>query len=385
MLINNLSAKNALVVSCVEDATKFAGLRAEWDALQATSVESSVFMSWAWHFTWWTVFGGQVNQLCILCVRDKHQLVAVLPLYVRNNAWPHRSQVMFLGTGEGETDEVATEYLDILVNPKYVHSATEQTLSFLKSHFRKKRLVLQHMLNDSVLVEALRNKRSPWTTKERDVGYRYRIDLQQHTESIPMQASRVKRVKRSLRAVERDGGFSQVSISSITEAAITLEDVCFLSNQRQSHLGRGKSAFESPRFNEFHHRLLPLLYQTCAADVHNFFKDRELVASLYCFYDKFSCHYYQSGFDQSFANRYMPLTVAHLMEIERNRAAGRRYYDFMRGDANSYKNDFICELTPMFNLVCFPSVADRWLHETATIVRQRLLVQIRRLGLLRRR
>lgn len=342
-------------------------------------------MSWAWHYTWWSVFSEHAKQLCILCVRDQNQLVAILPLYVRKRAWPHRSQVMFLGTGEGETDEVATEYLDLLVNPQYAHLAAEPALDFLKIHFKKRRLVFQHVLDDSVLIQALRNTKNKWAVKESNVGFRYRIDLHEHSDSIPMQENRIKRVKRSLRAVERDGGFNQVSIPCLDETAIALEDVGFLSNQRQAHLGRDKSAFASARFNTFHHRLLPLLYQTNAADVHHFFKESELVASIYCFYDENSCHYYQSGFDQSMANRYMPLTVAHLMEIERNRLAGRRYYDFMRGDLSSYKNDFNCELTPMFNVLFFPSIVDRWLLETATIVRSRLAAQIRRTGLLRRR
>ncbi len=374
------------MVSCVEDATEFAALRAEWDALQVNNDRTTVFMSWAWHYTWWGVFGGEDTQrLCVLCVRLRHELIAVLPMYSRIQAWPRPPLLMFLGTGEGEADEVATEYLDILASPDHVATATQAVLDFLATHSKKMRFEFQHLLENSIFAEAMRARSDRWRIQELDLGFRYRIDLHKQTDDLPMNPNRIKRVKRSLRAVERDGGFQQASIEDLEQLASVLEDVSTLSDQRQKHVGRAKSAFSSARFNRFHHRVLPLLYQSGSADIHHFYLDRELVATLYCYYDENTCHYYQSGFAQSLANRYMPLTVAHLMEIERNRVQGRRYYDFMRGDENSYKNEFNCELTPMITMVRFPSVVDQWLHETFTIVRQRIVRHLRSIGVSRRR
>jgi len=177
----------------------------------------------------------------------------------------------------------------------------------------------------------------------------------------------------------------QRSVFHLQDANDVLKAVSELSDQRQQHTGRAKSAFASTRFLQFHHRILPLLYQLDGADVQHFYLNDELCAALYCFYDDSSCHYYQSGFVQSMANRYMPLTVAHLMEIERNREAGRRYYDFMRGDDDSYKKDFNCDITPMVNMVRFPSEAYRRVHETFTMSRQRVVKELKRIGVSRRR
>ena len=85
------------------------------------------------------------------------------------------------------------------------------------------------------------------------------------------------------------------------------------------------------------------------------------------------------------ANRYMPLTVAHLMEIERNRCAGRRFYDFMRGDGDCYKNEFLCDTTPMVNIKRFPTERYRLVSETFTTARRRMVKELKRVGVSRRR
>lgn len=341
-------------------------------------------MSWAWHHTWWGVFGDK-NELCILCVRLGGQLVALMPLYVRQHAWPKASSVMFVGTGEGETDEVATEYLDVLTEPDHAQFFTSLLLSWLDNHHADKVFDFQQLLQSANLIKALERNENDWILSQQPRGYRYRLDMHQHTSDIPMAQSRLKRVKRSLRAVERDGGMEQRSVFHLQDANDVLKAVSELSDQRQQHTGRAKSAFASTRFLQFHHRILPLLYQLDGADVQHFYLNDELCAALYCFYDDSSCHYYQSGFVQSMANRYMPLTVAHLMEIERNREAGRRYYDFMRGDDDSYKKDFNCDITPMVNMVRFPSEAYRRVHETFTMSRQRVVKELKRIGVSRRR
>ncbi len=383
-MIGNSADKTQFDISCVSDLAGFAGLRLEWDLLHNECENASVFMTWAWHHTWWSVFKDE-NELSILCVRANGKLVALMPLYRRKLQWPRVDSVMFIGTGEGEADEVASEYLDVLVTPEHAQNAVPMLFNWLDEQCGDLSFEFQQLLQDSILFKALEQNRNDWILEQKNTGFRYRLDLEKETDDIPMVQSRIKRVKRSLRAVERDGGMQQTSVFDIPHINNVLEDVSELSDQRQQHAGRANSAFASARFNQFHHRVLPLLFQLEGADVRHFFLNDELCAALYCFYDKSSCHYYQSGFVQSMANRYMPLTVAHLMEIERNRAAGRRYYDFMRGDAQSYKSEFNCETTPMVNIVRFPSQGYRRIHETFTIGRQRVVKELRRVGVARRR
>lgn len=381
---NDAVIAQAIQVQCVSDVAEFAELRTEWDQLHSQCEHAAVFMTWAWHHTWWSIF-GEGNELAILCARSNGELVGLMPLYIRRFSWPKASRVMFIGSGEGEADEVASEYLDALAAPGHKTTAVSPMLDWLNEHCADMCFQFQQLLEDANLVQALEDNNNDWVLETKKVGFRYRLDLETETSDIPMNQSRLKRVKRSLRAVERDGGFTQTSVFDIQHINDVLKNVSELSDQRQQHAKRVKSAFSSERFNRFHRRVLPLLYQLDGADVHHFYLDDELAAALYCFYDDTSCHYYQSGFVQSMANRYMPLTVAHLMEIQRNREQGRRYYDFMRGDADSYKSEFNCETTAMVNIVRFPTQGYRRVHETFTIGRQCVVKELKRLGVSRRR
>jgi len=381
---NNAVFEPAITIECVSNEIGFAALRAEWDELHEQAEDASVFMSWAWHHTWWGVF-GENNELCLLCARLNGKLVALIPLYIRHHTWPKASQVMFVGTGEGEADEVATEYLDVLAEAEHAQLSASLILNWLDDHCSSMVFDFQHLLESANLFKALQHNDNDWVLKLEQRGFRYQLDMHQETADIPMVQSRLKRVKRSLRAVERDGGMTQISVFDSEHVNDVLKVVSELSDQRQQHAKRAKSAFASARFNQFHRRILPLLYQLDGADVQHFYLNGELCAVLYCFYDKTSCHYYQSGFVQSMANRYMPLTVAHLMEIERNRATGRQYYDFMRGDVDSYKNEFNCNTTPMVNMVRFPTQGYRRVRETFTISRQLVVKELKRIGVSRRR
>jgi len=381
---NSAVFKPAISVECVNDVRGFAALRTEWDGLHERAENASVFMSWAWHHTWWSVFGDK-NELCLLCARLNGKLVGLMPLYIRQYPWPMANQVWFLGTGEGEADEVSTEYLDVLADAEHAPLCASLMLGWLDEHCPSMVFNFQQLLESANLFKALQLNNDEWVLKLEHRGFRYQLDTHQQTSDIPMVESRLKRVKRSLRAVERDGGMTQVSVFDRKHVNDVLKDVSELSDQRQQHAKRAKSAFASERFKQFHHRILPLLYQLDGADVQHFYLNDELCAVLYCFYDKTTCHYYQSGFVQSMANRYMPLTVAHLMEIERNREAGRRYYDFMRGDADSYKKEFNCDTTPMVNIVRFPSEGYRRVRETFTISRQRVVKELKRVGVSRKR
>lgn len=140
-----------------------------------------------------------------------------------------------------------------------------------------------------------------------------------------------------------------------------------LNHERQAHMRR-KSVFASPRFRQFHQTLCKRLHDTGAADIVRFHIGARLLAVLYCFYDTDTCHYYQSGFTRKDSNRFMPLTLAHLMEMQRSRDAGKRYYDFMRGEPPTYKEEFDCETSALLNVAMY-----RWRWQRVVAVAYRHL------------
>jgi len=368
----------------VRSASGFAALQKDWDALQPVAHSASVFSSWTWHYTWWNVYAEPNDELCILHITSSNKTVAILPLYIRGAKALRPRCLMFLGTGEKEADEVATEYLDIVAREQDSLPSMVAALHWIDAQLEVKRFLFTNVLANSVIASVLQPQINHWMIESRSVGYRYRMDLGTLGEEIPMNPKRHKRVKRSLRAIERDGGMKQTGVATADEIEKNLQLVAELSNQRQRHIGRHKSAFESDRFERFHQELLPKMYADGSVDIQTFSINDTCVATLFCFYDHEHCYYYQSGFATESGNRYMPLTVAHLKEIERNRAAGRRYYDFMRGEVVSYKSDFDCETTPMVTILCFTSAMDHRYESLRVATRRGLVKLLKRFGISRR-
>jgi len=199
-----------------------------------------------------------------------------------------------------------------------------------------------------------------------------------HLEKISK--SRTKRLERSRRALARDGGFEQISVTSASELNKVFHHLAELNHERQAHKRR-KSVFASEKFNRFHRLLIELIFEQGGVNIHQFKLKHRLLAVIYCFYDEQTCYYYQSGFSKRAANKYMPLTFAHLAEMQRNREAGRRYYDFMRAEPPNYKEDFGCEATPMLTTFIFCSKWRLFGFNARKALRRKLVTLLNTLGI----
>lgn len=346
---------DALSLSVIDNIASFEQLQGDWSDLMPHASAATVFMQWEWHFTWWQVFARKNDSLHIMTWRKNGRLVGVLPLYKQSSWIPGTSCLHFIGTGETQIDEVATEYGDLLVDAaleaEVVSSAVENLLGFDSWQNMK----LMSMLQDSLLATALEEASSA-NTLTISAGQRYRVALTGTEEDYlsTLGKSRAKRIKRSQRAIARDGEIKISVIESSDEFDQAFRQLAELNHERQDHKQR-KSVFASTRFNRFHHELCLRLYTEKSADIVRFHLGSRLLAVLYCFYDDKCCYYYQSGFVRKDANRFMPLTVAHLLEMQRSRDAGRTHYDLMRGRPPCYKDEYACETQAMVDISVFRS------------------------------
>ncbi len=359
----------------VTDNAVFKDLEADWNTLLGRSDAGSVFMSWAWHYTWWQVYAGKHDHLHIITWRRNGVLVGLLPLYLRTcSIVPRRGCLRLTGTGELAIDEVATEYGDLLVEPGLESETGILASDYLQQFNGWTQIELSCLLQDSLLYKILlaggENR-----VRERSAGFRYRLSLQgdesDYLESLG--ASRAKRIRRSQRAADKDGGIELTSIKTADSFDAAFRELAELNHERQLHKRR-KSVFASERFRQFHHQLSRQLFAEGAVDIVRFHLGTRLLAVLYCYYDADNCHYYQSGFTRKDSNRYMSLTLAHLMEMQRNREAGRKYYDFMRGEPPTYKEDFNCDTSPMVDVSVY-----RWRWQLGlALANRRLRARVRK-------
>jgi len=378
--VNKLVEETLLQRSIVGDSDTFAGMADEWRAL-SKQASASFFMNWEWHYTWWQVYSTPGDRLYLVRFTLGDKLVGLLPMYSRRPNLALRHTLMFLGTGEAREDEVATEYLDLISHPDHRSDVAKAAVGWLSSCEQWGIVELRFLLEDALLVQAYR-ERAGMMTIERSVGYRYRVPLEldeaAHLEKISK--SRTKRMERSRRALARDGGFEQISVTSATELNKAFHFLAELNHERQAHKQR-KSVFASEKFNRFHRLLIELVIGHEGVNIHQFKLKHSLLAVIYCFYDEQTCYYYQSGFSKREANKYMPLTFAHLAEMQRNREAGRRYYDFMRAEPPSYKEDFGCEATPMLTTFIFCSKWRLFCFNARKTLRKNLVTALNTLGI----
>jgi len=305
-------------------------------------------------------------------------------MYTRGAGFALHRTLRFLGTGESREDEVATEYLDIIAAPEHAQQVANAALDWMSvcSHWAS--VELRFLLDDAQLTQAYR-KRQDLFLVERNVGYRYRVDLAQdeQTHLQGISKGRKKRIERSRRAIEKDGGLTQESVDSIEKLEGAFRQLTELNHERQAQKMR-KSVFASEKFRSFHQQLVKLIYNKEVVDIHQFKLEGKLLAVLYCFYDAKQCYYYQSGFSRRAANRYMPLTFAHLAEIERNRHSNRTHYDLMRAEPPSYKEDFGCETTVMVSTFLFCSKWRLLSFNVRKSLRRNLVAALALLGVKRR-
>src|SRR6185503_7976477 len=77
-----------------------AALEAEWNELLARSASDTVFLTWEWLWSWWEIYGGEVEP-CVATVREHGRLVAAAPCMIedRRRFGLAFRQLAFIGTG----------------------------------------------------------------------------------------------------------------------------------------------------------------------------------------------------------------------------------------------------------------------------------------------
>ena len=120
----------------IEDASRFAALAGEWDALLQHSDAATVFRTWEWQNAWWTHLRGG-RRLHLLAVRVEGRLAAVAPLALApprlERLVPFRT-LQFLGAGA-----VGSDYLDVIAE----RDAREPALTALAGVLGRERWMLE--------------------------------------------------------------------------------------------------------------------------------------------------------------------------------------------------------------------------------------------------
>lgn len=346
-------------LTVVSDPAVFPELRDQWDELLSGSAQNSVFLSWAWLYSWWEVFGAAHFQLRILMISRQGRLIGLAPLQIHRMGWLDGRVLRFIGTGEPAAHEVVSEYLDLIAaagQEQQVIACVKHWIENNAQSFR--RVQFDDVLQTSLCQQLIDALNRPALSLSRTSGLSYFVPLEsERAYRETLSNSRRKRLKRCENALVKDGGGlhcrSLTAESDIEESFGVLQA---LNSERWSDR-TGKGVFESRYFLDFHRKVAARLLTARKVALELFYLDGKPLAALYLFRSREALHYYQSGFVSENANRYMPLFVAHVAMIERAASEGLERYDFMRGAASSYKSDYGCQTEPMLRLMFF---RQRW-------------------------
>jgi CelD/BcsL family acetyltransferase involved in cellulose biosynthesis len=109
------------------DETGFAALKDDWNALLRRSRSDTIFLTREWQETWWRYVGAARGPLYLLAVRRDGHLIAIMPLYLTEEAGVRSLQVvgcievsdyLDLIVEADEEDAVYAAFLDWLASPE---------------------------------------------------------------------------------------------------------------------------------------------------------------------------------------------------------------------------------------------------------------------------
>jgi len=320
-------------ITVVDTNDGFSALREQWDALQNSSIETSIFLSWEWQFYWWKYYGKQ-QKLRLLLVTSGDRLVGILPLYIQVVTVFRRIQVSLLrlvGTG-GDT---SPDYLGPILERGTENEAARLLADFVLTHMQDwDALRLTDMPQDSIFQHALTS-----LCRERNVRFSRGLSARIAVVPLPeswdaylasMTKSQRYNAVRYMRKLERNSSvrfFAWSDAENIDAAVDRLIELHHLRwrERNESH------AFSSPEYVGFHREVIKACLKRGWLKLYCLEADNVIIAMHYCYRYRNQIFQFQGGFDPAYA-QFVPGRVITGYSIQNAIEEGNAVYDFLKGD-----------------------------------------------------
>mgnify|MGYP005751689187 FL=1 len=296
-----------------------------------------------WLLPWLELYGRGTDRSCVHW-QPSGEGGVLYPLMIRSvvrHGIPLR-ELRFLGTGDTEADEVATEYPDITRDGVNDVVAAEMFACYLQAGSGWDLFRAEAVLPDSVLAHALALCGAYRIAN----GLRYRLAFTSDFDGWldALGSSSRSKFRRTLRRVE------ELNLSLRLDVPVTegLEALGRLHSQRWQSKGL-PGAFASHQFREFHRRML--VERRLGAHLAGLYQGDDPLAFWYGFDFCGVRYFYQGGFDVDAGDGFSPGEALHLLMIRDAMSRRLRSYDFMKGGEDSWKARFCIQAEPMFDWV----------------------------------
>ena len=266
---------------------EFFSLCTQWNLLVERSVSGSFSSLWEWLTTWLEYYGDIVDSLLVILVYDDNELIGAAPFFIHQTKGPlgRNTQIRFIGTGEQENIEVASEYLDLLAIP-----GTEQTVceivrdALFKTQTDWDQLTVENVLENSVFMQFFvpNIRQLEYRCESIETGQQYSVSLPQTWEHYlsSLRRSVKDKILYSRRKITKRGQLSIETVTQEQDRCRTIETLRRLHSEQWSRK-RLVGAFASTEFNSFHNEVTKHLADKGLLRLRKCYLDDELIGILY--------------------------------------------------------------------------------------------------------
>ncbi|TKB46636.1 GNAT family N-acetyltransferase [Thalassotalea mangrovi] len=320
----------------------------------------SFFLDFSWLNLWWHTYARPGDRLYIVLLYKHDNLIAIAPFYIQHQT------LRMLGTGEAESEEVASEYLDIICAPEHFQSVASNLCDILMdclftNHHRVHpycqqpmtavtHITLNNYLAHSCLAHFVRKINRYFFISTSTVGTSYRCRLPSEREQFWQQLQPSFRKKmfrhRNQWLQQMQGEFKSYRyLSSLEEGIQHLQD---LHQKRWQRLEK-PGVFKADKFRLFHQKFMHQALLHNRLELWVLFARGQAISAIYAITYNETCYFYQSGLDTEFRPNLSPGFLSHFLLIEECIKRQFKYYDFMKGaSGRSYKQQFADNTRELF-------------------------------------
>jgi CelD/BcsL family acetyltransferase involved in cellulose biosynthesis len=359
----------SLTLTTITSMDHLRELEPEWNQLLRSSSANTVFLTWEWIATWWSVYGKSAS-LNVLVALDNGMLVGIAPLkrVVVRVLGQEFDRIEFIGSG----GDVTPEYLDVIVRGGYEEAVTTAFAESLAAEPRPHVLDLRPLCPDSVVVTHLEgklaNRGMSWRALDAVCPV---LDLPASTEAFLKGRSRnyKKKIGEYQRRCHRELA-AHVRMSASREDV--RRDMATLGALHRKRWGAKTRSFLTDEYIQFHQALAEQALDRGWIRLFALECGSRTVAMLYCFAYEGHYYYYQGGWDPEYARHRVGLVLMHRAILQAV-VDGARAFDFLRGE-ESYKQRWATRSITNFRYTRWSSrrirIIDTLLHIATRSMRQ---------------
>jgi len=326
----------------------FYDLQDSWNQVFENSPESTFFNSFAWTESWIFCYWKPVYSAHIVVILQNGEPVALLPFYfnVDYRKW------MLLGTGEPESGEVATEYVDFLVSSKLEDKdEIDRIISKELEPLLNRGIEIRNCMASSHIYRfAKLYKNSVF----RRCGSKFQLNLNASFDEILQSFSKNHR-KKTREILNRFSNRPELTFLPPCEK--NFEENWSLLQELHTHDWQRKGkpgAFYAESFDKFHrhmYRNYPEIKQLFASLK---FNDKPIAVNFYYEFRNV-LYYYQSGSDKQQYGQLSPGILLHTLCID-SLCNELLVYDFLKGPlGTTYKEKFTSRGENFYNITMYGS------------------------------